>query len=82
MHPCVELSVADRFLFFRSRAVCFLSSESSCSLVCLCAEESFHSCSDDDFSTFVVYGCIGYFGTDCDAVVIGSVVYGAVEVLS
>ena len=69
MHPCVELSVADSFLFFRSRAVCFLSSESSCSLVCLCSEESFHSLCDDDFSSVVVDGCVRQVGVEDDRVV-------------
>ena len=45
-------------------------------------EESFHAWCDYDVSSLVVYGRIGYFGTDGDAVVIGSVVYGSVEVLS
>lgn len=79
MHPCVELSVADWSLFFRSRAVCFLSSECSCSLVCLCAEESFHALCDDDFSAVVVDGCVREVGVEYDGVAGCSAVYAAAE---
>lgn len=79
MHPCVELSVADSFLFFRSRAVCFLSSECSCSLVCLCSEEPFHSLCDYDFSSVVVNGCVREVGVEYDGVAGCSAVYAATE---
>ena len=69
MHPCVELSVAERSMFFLCCVAVFLSSESTCCLVCLCSEESFHAPSDDDFASVVVNGCVRKVGVEDDGVV-------------